>query len=276
MKLIDKKIVVIGAAGGIGTQLVCELLKNGATVWSLDAAEEALFVLAQKTVEYGSKHHTKVLDINNLEELNALKEDVLAGPVDILINCCAYLRSGLFIDIPLAESQKTAQTCFTGLITSTLHFLDDMHKNGTGTIVNILSIGSKYPTPIISAYSAAKAGSWHFHRSLQNELELMDSKVKLVAVFPGFVRTNLLKIGRRNGFPRELSWIAESPEKIAGAIVSGIKKDKSVINPSFGGLMTLLFAQLFGWTLFKIAKYLNRIGIDIRRKIAEVNREDKP
>ncbi|HSH37778.1 MAG TPA: SDR family NAD(P)-dependent oxidoreductase, partial [Chthoniobacterales bacterium] len=66
-----------------------------------------------------------------------------------------------------------------------------------GLIINVTSLAARLPVPYMAAYNAAKAAMASFTMSLQ--LELADSKIRIVDLQPGDIATNFNDSVRKDG-----------------------------------------------------------------------------
>ena len=64
-----------------------------------------------------------------------------------------------------------------------------MLKKGSGKIINMSSIASIIPMSFIGPYSASKASITNLSISLKKEVKLINDKIKIVVIEPGFYKT---------------------------------------------------------------------------------------
>lgn len=99
----NRVVVITGAAGGIGAELVRRFLENGDTVIATDLKDEGLQKLKTRT------DHKSLLtiaaNISDFNECERLSEIARAngGRVDVLINCAGYFPIHPFEDISPEE-----------------------------------------------------------------------------------------------------------------------------------------------------------------------------
>src|SRR4051794_22784144 len=88
MKVQNKVIVVTGAGGGIGRELVLNLLSKGARVVAIDINEAALHETVAKAGNSKDVLITMVADITDKASVGLLPEKIIAqfGAVDGIIN----------------------------------------------------------------------------------------------------------------------------------------------------------------------------------------------
>jgi NAD(P)-dependent dehydrogenase (short-subunit alcohol dehydrogenase family) len=199
-----KIALVTGANKGIGLETGRQLAKNGIHVIlaARDGAKGA--GAAQKLKGEGLDVESIVLDVNDAKSIAAAVKEVGAkhGRLDILIN-----NAGIGIDDhakkvseqTMESWRKTFDTNVFGLIAVTQGFLPLLAKSDAGRIVNLTSIlgsltlHSDPKSPIYSfkvpAYNVSKTAvnAWTVHLAY----ELRDSKIKVNAVHPGHVKTDM-------------------------------------------------------------------------------------
>ena len=99
MKLSDLKIIITGAAQGMGAHFAQRLAEAGAQVAAGDVKEDGLAALAEATRGLPGKVHVHKLDVSSEAEVGAFVEwahDVMGG-LNGLINNAGILRDGLLV-----------------------------------------------------------------------------------------------------------------------------------------------------------------------------------
>lgn len=232
-----KVVVVTGAAGGIGSGLVAQLLDAGATVWGWDRDEMALKRIEEEASKQGKDFHASVVDVSQLNALREAREHVLSesGKIDIWINNAGVAYMGDFLKMKWEELETTYNVNFLAAVRGTRLALEHMEDRGTGCIVNIASVAGHLPAPFLSAYAATKHGLVGLTRSLRQELKLKSSSVKTLLVCPGFVNTAMIAKGQKAGFPEWLSWTLGTTNQVAASILTAIQKEKEEIYPTWNG-----------------------------------------
>lgn len=176
-RLDDKVVVLTGAAGIIGTEVVARFLEAGARVFALDRQQDLL------RERLGASHDallTCEADVSSRTSLEAAFELLSQrwGVPHVLINNAATKSENFFEPFetfPVEDWNEVMAVNLTGAMLSAQVFGGAMATRGGGSIVNTLSIygivapdqriyeGSEYlgraiNTPAI--YSASKAGLW--------------------------------------------------------------------------------------------------------------------
>jgi NAD(P)-dependent dehydrogenase (short-subunit alcohol dehydrogenase family) len=171
--LKGKTAAVTGAARGIGRAAADLLEQAGAKVVRIDI-DSAPGVLQA--------------DISKEDSVeNVFKQ---AGPVDILVNNAGIAVRKTSLDITLEDWNRVIGVNLTGLFLCSRVAARGMKEKGGGAIVNLASImgfsGGIFPNP---AYQASKGAVVNLTRALA--LEFAEHKIRVNAVAPTFVRTDL-------------------------------------------------------------------------------------
>ncbi|RAL24741.1 short-chain dehydrogenase [Lujinxingia litoralis] len=203
MQLNDMKVIVTGAAQGMGRTFTLELLKSGADVMAVDLASDALATLLADASGLSGRLATFAADVS---DEHAVKAAVAAtveafGKVNGVINNAGIFRDRLLVKkdrksgqvqtMSLQDWQAVLDVDLTGPFLFTREVAAWMVENDEkgGVIVNISSI-SRHGNQGQSNYSAAKAGLIA-DTKLWGE-ELARYGIRVGAVAPGFVETPIL------------------------------------------------------------------------------------
>jgi len=176
-----KKIFVTGASSGIGRAIAELLVAQGHEVWGTSRNLERIPKLP--------RWHAVRLDLTDRlsveEAFNfALTE---AGYFDVLINNAGAGHFGPAEFLPMENIASQFQILVFGQIELMQLALRHMQARGEGMIINVTSLASRLPVPFMAGYNAAKAALASFTMSIQ--LELSDSRVHIVDLQPGDIRT---------------------------------------------------------------------------------------
>jgi NAD(P)-dependent dehydrogenase (short-subunit alcohol dehydrogenase family) len=118
------------------------------------------------------------------------------GRITILVNNAGFAppRASV-LKTALTDWDRTLATCLRAPMVLTRLVLPDMLAHGHGAIINIASLAGKKGRAGEAAYAAAKFGLLGFTQSLFAEVR--DHGIKVVAVCPGLVDTDLIPPNRR-------------------------------------------------------------------------------
>ena len=220
-----KKIVILtGATGGLGREFLKQILKEDIDeVWAIARNKEKLDELRK---QYGKKVVPVSMDLSDFSsfiELEArLKEQM--PTVQYLINNAGLAKMGNYNDFSLEEIDKTINVnCKAPVMLSKLCI--PYMKQGS-KILNISSASAFQPNPYINLYAASKVFERSYSRALNVELE--GTRIKSIAVCPGWIDTELL-IKEMNGKKVKFPGMVTAKRVVAQAIKDAKKgKDMSV------------------------------------------------
>ena len=194
----NKVAVVTGAASGIGAGLAQRCLDEGMHVVLADIEEAALERAAEALAAQGRNTVLPVrTDVSILEEIEALAEKAIAefGAVDLLFNNAGVGSSPSILEGSHADWEWVMSVNLWSVIHAMRVFTPIMVAQGTdGHIVNTASMsGLIYGD---GAYGVTKHGVVALTESAHFELAKIDSKLRVSALCPGWVNTNILDSSR--------------------------------------------------------------------------------
>jgi len=192
--LQGKNAIITGASRGIGKALACVAASLGINVAIAARGEGPLKETAE---EIKKKYKVNVLDIScdvtKLEDLenlvNKTKEEF--GDIDILINNAGVSSQYPFEKQPIEDFERLAHTNYLGYVRLIRLVINDMIKNKSGAIINMVS-GSTLCDPLprnFIVYSSLKVGLRAFSKGLF--WELRDHGIKVTSILPGVTDTEL-------------------------------------------------------------------------------------
>ncbi len=199
MKLDTLKIIVTGAAQGMGAHFTRRLVEAGAQVAAGDVREEQLAELA-KSCEGPGKVHARKLDVSNEAEIGAFVDwafDAMGG-LNGLVNNAGILRDGLLVkkDKETGAIKKMSAEQFGAVIgvnlTGATFMVRDVvakmveKEQRPGVIVNMSSVarhGNRGQSNYVSAKAALAANTVTWAR------EFAPFGIRVGAIAPGMVET---------------------------------------------------------------------------------------
>ena len=154
-------VVVTGASSGIGKAVALRLAEAGAIVVTMARRKEVLEAAAAEFEAQGLKLHTYEADLADLEQVDAVAQQILQdhGPAAILINNAGRpIRRAIENSYErFHDSERTMQLNYFGALRLNMNLLPTMSQQRNGHIINISSIGVLTNAPRFSAYVASKA-----------------------------------------------------------------------------------------------------------------------
>jgi 3-oxoacyl-[acyl-carrier protein] reductase len=200
MQLSALKIIVTGAAQGMGAHFARRLAEAGATVAAGDIKEDGLGALAEQAKGLPGAIHTRKLDVSSEADVGAFVDWAhgAMGGLNGLINNAGILRDGLLVkkDRTTGEITKFSKENWDAVIGvnltgATFMVRDTVAKmaatdQGPGVIVNMSSIarhGNRGQSNYTSAKAALAANTVTWSR------EFAPFKIRVGAVAPGMIET---------------------------------------------------------------------------------------
>jgi 3-oxoacyl-[acyl-carrier protein] reductase len=169
MQLNDMKIIVTGAAQGMGRHFALRLAAAGAQVAAGDVKEDALEALAKESEGLAGKIHVHALDVSNESAVGTFVDwaHEAMGGLNGLINNAGILRDGLLVkkdrktgEITKMSAEQWQAVIDVNLTGATFMVRDVVAKmaghSEKGVVVNMSSI-ARHGNRGQSNYSAAKA-----------------------------------------------------------------------------------------------------------------------
>jgi short-subunit dehydrogenase len=177
-----KRIFLTGASSGIGLAIAHALVARGEEVWGTSRNLERLPNVPQ--------FHPVRLDLGDPRSVEEAFNGALAdaGHFDVLINNAGSGHFGPAENLSEKEIATQFQILVFGQMQLMRLALRMMQARGEGFIINVTSLAGRLPVPFMAAYNAAKAAMASFTMSIQ--LELPDSRVRIVDLQPGDIRTD--------------------------------------------------------------------------------------
>ncbi|WP_398499523.1 SDR family NAD(P)-dependent oxidoreductase [Variovorax sp.] len=224
--LADKKVLVTGAASGIGRAIALELAAQGAHVAGADIQRPE-----QTVREIRAAGGTAVAigaDVSRPEQVKAMVAGCLAelGGLDGLVNNAGIYSSLVprpFEQIDLEEWRRLFEVNVFGVMSCCQAVAPHMKANGGGRIVNIISGTPFKGIPFMLHYVSSKGAVLGMTRSLARELG--PSNILVNGVAPGFtlsegVMGNAVQLEKLREVSRDARSVARDmvPGDVPGAV----------------------------------------------------------
>lgn len=191
MQVSGRVFVVTGGGGGIGREVVLELLRRGARVAAVDLRGDGLAETARiaGSTDRLTCHEA---DVSDAERVHVVRDEVVAahGAVDGLLNVAGIIQRFVpFADLAPADAETVMAVNFWGVVTTVRAFLPDLLARPEAALVNVSSMGAFVPVPGQTVYGASKAAVQLLTEGLWAELR--DTSVAVTVVHPGAVATHI-------------------------------------------------------------------------------------
>lgn len=194
MELSGQRVLVTGAAGGIGQAIVRVLADAGAHVaihyhTGRDAAERLHAALP------GAGHLLVQANMAEPDQIARMVDEVVQswGRLDVLVNNAAIYLEHAVADVTYDQWRSAWERVIginlIGAANACYCAARHMIEQGGGKIINVGSRGAYRGEPRMSSYGASKAALHALSQSLAQELG--SHKIYVTAVAPGFVNTGM-------------------------------------------------------------------------------------
>ena len=183
----NKKILITGASGGIGNDLVKKFVSLGGDVMGTGTKTEKLDQLKKQFTSI----KVKKFDMSDHSRIEEFIENVALelGGLDILINNAGTNVDNLSLRMKDEEWKKVIDINLTSTFLLTKHSIKKMLKNKFGRVVNITSVVGHTGNLGQSNYSASKAGIIGMSKSLA--IEYAKKNITINCVSPGFIVSDM-------------------------------------------------------------------------------------
>ncbi len=193
--LRDKNVLITGANGGLGRQLVSEFSANGANVIAHARTFSRDFKEWIEDIEDKNDGTIRQLAFD-LTDAVGIKAAFKSLPpdlgIDILVNNAGIAHGGLASMTPITEVRRVFEINYFSQIEVTQLVLRRMMRKRSGNIINVASISGMDTKAGNVAYGASKAAMIAFTRTLSSELSGFGIRVNCVA--PGLIDTNMAQL----------------------------------------------------------------------------------
>ena len=183
----NKNVLITGATGGIGNELVKKFITLGANVLATGTKSEKLDTIKKKYPDI----RIKKFDISEHPRIEEFIDNVVLelGGLDVLVNNAGINMDNLSIRMKDEEWIKVINVNLSSTFLLSKHSIRKMLKSKFGRIVNITSVVGHTGNLGQSNYAASKAGIIGMSKSLAAEYAKKDITVNCVS--PGFIVSDM-------------------------------------------------------------------------------------
>ena len=214
--LEGRVMVITGAAQGIGEACARRLVRDGAAVALWDVADDAGQRLADALTQAGARAFYQHCNVADKAQVDAALAATLAhfGAVHGLVNNAGIFKAAAFLDITEADWDAVLDINLKGSFLVGQAVARELVKGGGGTVVNMSSVNGTLAIPSIASYNASKGGVNQLTRVMA--LSLADQNVRVNAVAPGTIATELARAAVLTGEEARLRVMSRTPMKRLG------------------------------------------------------------
>ena len=229
------KALITGASSGIGRDMAKVLSNMGYDLILVARRKNRLEELKETL-------HTNVtiipLDISSTYNCAKLYEKVKNEDIEILINNAGFGLYGEFTETNVDQELDMIDLNMKSTHLLTKLFLKDFKKKNKGYILNVASIASYLPGPMMATYYATKAYVRSLSEAINYELKVQNSNVYVGVLCPGPVKTEFNKVANVKFSMKGLKSI-----DVAEYAITNMFKGKTVIIPGIKMKINRFFSR---------------------------------
>ena len=235
---MGKRVLVTGASSGIGEAFVH---------WYADSANELVLVgreiseldrVASAVRSQGAHVEVIVADLSHKDGVESVGSQ--CGAIDVLVMNAGVTHAAKIGTSDRNQLDELAYLMSAGIVRLSEILVPHMVERGSGDVVIVSSIAAFTPMRKAGPYAAAKTYATSYARSLA--LEVNSRGVRVVAVCPGYVRTDLHRRAGLDHLTESVpAWMWLTPEDIVQAATRALRRGKTVVVPGLVYRITLPF-----------------------------------
>lgn len=189
--LTGRVALVTGTTSGLGRRFALVLAKAGADVVITGRRVERLAALEKEIEALGRKSLPLALDVTDVSSIENVvaKTKETFGRIDILINNAGMNIAESSLDISPEQYDQMSDTNVKGVFFTSTRVAQVMIEQGSGSIINIGSIGTHTVLPGSALYCTTKAAVGMMTKSHAKEWARYGVNVN--AICPGYIQTEL-------------------------------------------------------------------------------------
>ena len=186
--IINKKILITGASGGIGSSICDKYFENDYTLILTSSSTEKILNLKNK---FGEKHYYYKVDFSDSKDLQDCLDKISKEhkDIDIIINNAGKTHDNLIFRMKDNQWTEVIQTNLNSNYQIIKSLLPNMLSNKYGKIIGISSIVGVTGNPGQSNYVASKSGLVGLYKSIALEVAKRNINVNIIS--PGFISTSM-------------------------------------------------------------------------------------
>ncbi len=232
-RLADRRILVTGAARGLGLAMATRFIAEGARVLLADVlADEA----QSRAAELGPSAAAISCDVTRRADIAAATDAIVTrwGGIDVLVNNAGIAPRGDILGESPEQFERVLATNLTAAFHATQLAVPHMIAAAHGVIINMSSVNAVLTIPTLLAYNVAKGGLDQLTRN--TAVALAPHGIRVVGIAPGTILTDLARqavlsddAARRMILSRTPLGRAGEPEEIAAIAAFLASDDASYI-----------------------------------------------
>jgi short-subunit dehydrogenase len=216
MSLADKKILLIGATGGIGRAVVRQLAAQNSHLVLCGRHQAPLDIQLAELGKHEGNHKILVADIVRKTGRTDIINELQRSHIDVVINLAGINELTAFETQTPESIENIITTNLTSVLLLCREIIAEFQAKQAGVIINIGSTLGAIGLPGYATYCASKFALRGFSESLSRELA--DSPVQVKYFAPRTTQT-AMNSDLVSAMNKELGNKADSPEQVAQELI---------------------------------------------------------
>lgn len=200
---MSEKIIglITGASSGLGAEFCRQLAGRCRKMILVGRRREQLQAVAAELDANGVETVVVCADLATPLGLTEVVEKIRQqGPVQLLVNNAGFGTLGPFVDTDFDSQQAMVDLHISATLRLCRAVIPYMKEAGGGSIINVSSLASFFPSPHIAVYAASKLFLNSFSESLQKEVSA--DKIRVQCLCPGYTHTDFHDRDNFEGFKK--------------------------------------------------------------------------
>lgn len=256
-----KTALITGSCGGIGSTVAKDLAQQGYRLILVDINDADNTALAASLPDATAI----TLNLTDRHALDTFCESLSQYHLDVAFINAGIIHPSPVIDQPIEKIDLQLEINLRSAIVLNHACAQTMTAQGSGHIINTVSLGAMVPLSDAAVYSATKAGLRSFLTALRSELK--GTGVNVSGIYPGAVDTPMLRYEARHG-GNVLNFLntPQTPEDVLRAFNRLLKKPKLEIYVPYSDSILARLLTVFPSLLDRVFPLLKKLGIRGRQK----------
>jgi uncharacterized protein len=220
--------LITGSTAGIGAGFARRLAADGRDL--VLVARDTKRLREQATAlhdRHGIEAEVLTADLATDEGIDAVDKRLSdpERPVDLLVNNAGFGNKGQYLDVSMADELRMLKVHCEAVLRLTSAATTAMRDRRRGAVINVASVAAFVPR---GTYGASKAWVVQFTQGAAKDLA--KSGVRLMALCPGFVRT---EFHERAGMGTDNipNWMWLDADKLVAAALADLSRGKTLSVP---------------------------------------------
>ena len=191
-----KKVLVTGAAQGLGEASARMLARHGAEVLLTDLNEERASAVAESiNVDTGDRVASAMRqDVTSVDDWRAAIDQarIRMGGLSVLVNNAGMVLTGSVEQLDLDQWHHVMRVNADSVFLGCKSALPLMREHQPASIINVSSMAGLMASPNLAAYNASKAAVWLLTKSVALLTAKNGWDIRCNSIHPTFIRTPML------------------------------------------------------------------------------------